>query len=511
LKIKDFVGGFNNHPVLFIGTGISLRYLENSFTWDGLLKKISYELIGNNEYYYDIKSRYEENGDYDYTKIASELQERFNEIVTKDRNGKFKKINDIFYENMEKGRNVSRFKLYISELLKDSYVREDKLPEIAEFKKIRKNIGSVITTNYDNLIEEIFEFKALIGNEILLSNPYGSIYKIHGSVTDPTKIIITDSDYNEFNERYELIRAQLLSLFIHHPIVFLGYNIGDNNIKDILKTIFTYVNPNTSEAEDIRKNFLLIEYEENSNNQEVTDHDIDMKGFSTIRINKIKTDDFIEIYKSISDLVLPVSAMDIRKVQSIVKEIYTGGNIKVSITEDIDSLQNGEKVLAIGSLKTITYEFHTSSEILENYFNIIDESNHQLLKLIDKLKIQSTQYFPILGFNEIQPNSDKFEELKTNQLDKIRVLLKQSQDFNQEYSSIESIIQDDDIPQTKKDIVILYSILKNNIELQDAENYLRNYSDKKTTPYRKVLSVYDYKKYIDIEEDSLEQTQSITN
>jgi len=116
--------------------------------------------------------------------------------------------------------------------------------EIAELKKIRKNIGSVITTNYDKFIEEIFEFNPLIGNNILLSNPYGSVYKIHGCVSDINKIIITSEDYENFLKKYELIRAQLLSLFIHNPIIFIGYNLADENIKNILKTIFTYIEPN---------------------------------------------------------------------------------------------------------------------------------------------------------------------------------------------------------------------------------------------------------------------------
>ncbi|MGY4796389.1 SIR2 family protein [Lysinibacillus fusiformis] len=500
MNIREFIKGFKNHPVVFIGTGISLRYLENSFTWDGLLKHISYELVGSNEHYYDIKSKYEIDGEYDYTKIASELETYFNNVVKSDRNGRFKKINDIFYENMEMGKNISRLKLYISEILRNYSFKDDKLEEIAELKKIRKNIGSVITTNYDSFIEDIFEFKTLIGNEILLSNPYGSIYKIHGSLDEPSKIIITESDYTEFNERYELIRAQLLSLFIHHPIIFLGYSIGDNNIKDILKTIFTYVNPNTEEAEEIRKNFLLVEYEAGSNNQEVTNHDIDMKGFSTIRINKIKTDNFDEIYKGLSDLVLPVSAMDIRKVQSIVKEIYTGGDIKVSITEDIDSLQNGEKVLAIGSLKTIKYDFHTSSEMMENYFNIIDESNHQLLELINKLTIQNSQYFPIFGFGIIQKNIERFEDLKINQIKKINSLLETPVRFEVEHNYIQNILSDAEIPQTKKDLAIIYGILKGNIPLVETEKYLREYEEKKTTDYRKLLCVYDFKKYAEQED-----------
>ena len=163
-----------------------------------------------------------------------------------------------------------------------------------------KNISSVITTNYDSFIEDVFGFTPLIGNDILLSNPYGSVYKIHGSVSYPGDIIITEEDYKKFNHRYELINAQLLSLFIHNPIIFIGYSVTDPDIKRLLKTIFTYVEPNTDLASRIRNNFLLVDYCPGSNNLDVVEHDVDVEGVnSTIRINRIKTDRYFDIYKSI--------------------------------------------------------------------------------------------------------------------------------------------------------------------------------------------------------------------
>ena len=175
---------------------------------------------------------------YVYEQIATQLENDFNQYLKKNRHGKFEYINDIFYENMQKGINISRFKLYLADLLRTAEIKESALDEIAELKKARKNISSVITTNYDTMIEQLFSFNPLIGNNILLSNPYGSVYKIHGCVSQPEKIIITEEDYEEFNCKYELIRAQLLSLFIHNPIIFIGYNIGDKNIKDILRQYF---------------------------------------------------------------------------------------------------------------------------------------------------------------------------------------------------------------------------------------------------------------------------------
>ncbi|MBS5881820.1 MAG: SIR2 family protein [Lachnoanaerobaculum sp.] len=496
MDIFEFVSQFRNHPVLFIGTGMSLRYLSNSYSWDGLLKKISFDLKGSNEFYLDIKSNHYVNGTYKYDTIATYLERKFNSTLVEDRNGKFKNINDQFYQLMENGINVSRFKLYIAEIFSKLEYRDTS--EVTELKKVRKNISSIITTNYDCMLEEIFGFKQLIGNDILLSNPYGSLYKIHGSVNAPDKIIITQDDYEKFSQKYELIRAQLLSLFIHNPIIFIGYSIGDDNIKEILKTIFTYVDADSEAAEKVRSQFLLVEYDPGSSNVDVTEHDIDIEGLSTIRINRIKTDNYSAIYKSLAELQLPVSAMDIRKVQNVVKEIYEGGDIKVRITSDIDDLENSDKVLAIGSRNTITYSYQTAPELMKNYFSIIEEDNNRVLVLIDKLGIQSNQYFPIYAFAKIDPSMTKIEKLKNQQKAKLRGILEQTRTKIQEDNiSIQDILDSEKYAQTYKQTIITCAILERKIPLEDVERYLKEIVNKcwKTTDYRKLLCAYDFMKY----------------
>lgn len=497
MDIKEFVANYKNHPILFIGTGFSLRYLSNSYTWDDLLSKIMFELTENNEVYLDIKSNAQNaDGTFCYEKIATSVEEAFNKTLSNDRDGKFKEINDIFYTNMKNGINISRFKIYISKIFEVLNFHTEKQDEVTALKKVRKNIGSIITTNYDKLIENIFEFNPLIGNNILLSNPYGSVYKIHGCISQPDNIIITENDYLEFGKKYELIRAQLLSLFIHNPIIFIGYNVGDENIRNLLKTIFTYVTPNSKLAEKIKNNFLLVEYEQGSKNLEVYDHDIILEGNTTIRVNKIKTDNFLDIYNSIASIQLPVSAMDIRKVQGVVKEIYEGGSIQVNIVDDIDALKNGEKVLAIGNVNRISYEYQTTGEIMANYFKIIDEDNSQLLSLIDKQRIQKTQFFPIFAFAEINKTISSAEKLKTQQVDKLNTILSSLTKINKKtYTCIQEIMNDKSISVSNKSFSIMYSILNNSISLDDAEYYLINYDIKQSTEYRRILCAYDYMKY----------------
>ena len=293
MDIKDFVSNYHTHPVLFVGTGMSMRYLQKSYSWKSLLEQITVDLTGNDEQFLNIDSRFSG----DCPKMASEIEKIFNQKLEEDRNGKFKNINDIFFEDKRKGIDNSRFKIYISQLLADNSFKPEMLEEIKTLKTIRKNISSVITTNYDNLVEQVFQFDPLVGNNILLSNPYGAVYKIHGSIENPSSIIITAGDYRNFDTKYELIRAQLLSLFMHNPIIFIGYSLTDENIKKLLHTIFSYVNADSETAEKIRNNFLIIERDHGSENTEVIPFDIIVDN-KNIRVNKIKTDNFTAVYQA---------------------------------------------------------------------------------------------------------------------------------------------------------------------------------------------------------------------
>ncbi len=499
MNINTFVSNFKNHPVLFIGSGISMRYLETSYSWDGLLKHISYQLFENEESYLDLKAKYMTGNEVLYEKVASDLEVKFEKIASEDRNGKFKDVNDIFYENMQKNIKLSRLKIYISLLLPNSLKLLETDKEYQELIKIRKNISSIITTNYDQLIENIFGFSPLIGNDILLSNPYGSVYKIHGCVSSVKNIVLTADDYQEFENKYELIRAQLLSLFIHNPIIFLGYSVSDDNIRKILKTIFMYVEPNSQMANKIKSNFLIVEYEKGSKNKVITEYDIILDDGTNLRLNKLKTDDYFSLYKELANLQLPVSAMDIRKVQSVVREIYEGGEVKVEVVGDLDKLKNSDKILAIGNKEHIRYDFQRPGEMMTNYFKLIEEDNYQLLSLIDKHHIQDSQFFPIFGFNKINSDLKTKDRLIDIQLSKLLSIFK-VHNITNSLLSIKDILANDNIAKTYKTSHIIYGVIHKQIDLDDVEKYLKELiieDQSDNTNFRKILCAYDFVRYSD--------------
>lgn len=513
MNIREFINRFQNHPILFIGTGISLRYLENSYSWENLLKTISENISGNVFHFQDLKNQAysHETKSYDYAQVATVLEKELDNeaayVSGKEKANYINQINDVYYTAMEEGVHASRLKIYISQILGNLEYKDGKADEIRQLKKTRKNIACIITTNYDKLIEDIFQFNPLIGNDILLSNPYGSVYKIHGSVDNHNSIVITEDDYREFNSKYDLIRAQLISLFIHNPIIFLGYSISDDNIKQILETIFSYVDYTDELSEKIRSNFLLVEHKPGSKNSEVIEHDININK-TVIRINKLITDDYIQLYEALSNIRLPISAIDVRKVRDIVGDIYKGGNPEdipaVRITEDIEDLDNSDKVLAIGTEKTISYEFRTIREMILDYFSILEENNFQILDTIDKQTINSTQYFPIFAFSKINTGIEKAEELKTNQIKKIeQIKARIPNSCKKECSEIQKIL-DLDISVGKQDYCIIWNVLEDNISLNKFKEFIQSYGKLRnltrqnllgSSDYKRMVCVYDYCKY----------------
>lgn len=503
MDISDFINKYENHPVLFVGTGFSLRYLNNSYSWESLLKAIAFKMKGNNEYFHDLKGKvYDRKSDrHDFMKLASLLQEEFNKIASEPENraNTFKEVNDEYYAKAEKGISSDKFKIFISHLLKDLEINEEKREEIDAIQQLSKNISSIITTNYDQLIEHITSFDPLVGNNILLSNPYGSVYKIHGTVEEPEGLVFTSEDYDDFDERYDLIRAQLISIFVHNPIIFIGYSVNDVNIKKILSTIYKYVQLNSPEAERIRNNFLLVEYMEGSDSLEVLDHDIDVDG-NTIRINKIKTDNYLEIYKAIEGLSLPVTAYEVKRVLNTVKEITSGGSVKVSIADDIDDFKNSEKILAISPVTktTIEYTYKEPSQLIEDYFEILEKKDISLIRLIDNLKIAKSHWFPIYGFSSVFSGLNKLEVLKQQQDRKIEdhisnISCEKYLAFN--FEKISDILDSSQIAESYKIDCLFCLIYHDKIDLDDLENYLKIYTSKRESNYKKLLCLYDLKKY----------------
>lgn len=107
---------------------------------------------------------------------------------------------------------------------------------------VRLNTHTIITTNYDNLIEkaaqENAEFIQVISKDNSL--PYRSaekeIIKMHGDFENEN-FVLREDDYLHYSENFKLIGAYVKSLIATNVVLFIGYSFSDPDVKQI----FTWV------------------------------------------------------------------------------------------------------------------------------------------------------------------------------------------------------------------------------------------------------------------------------
>lgn len=282
-------------PIIFIGSGFSQRY-ANAPTWDGLLEKLASlcPLIPRNYGYY--KQTYS-----DPTKIGSIFAD--------------------FYRDWAWGEGASTFpsdllqatspgnafiKFQASRILHDlgavgnSYGSTELDEEIKALK--RMNPHAIVTTNYDELLEEIFpEYSRIIGQQIL-RQPYlsvGEIFKIHGCVSDPLSMVLTEEDYTEFESDKKYLSAKLLTYFAEHPLLFVGYSATDPNIKSVLYDVDRMVRANFQ----LIPNIYILEYDPSidKNTFPAFDRVLSVAPDREIRIKSIKASNFQWVYECFSN------------------------------------------------------------------------------------------------------------------------------------------------------------------------------------------------------------------
>lgn len=319
MTIRDIVNQFHTTPFLFVGSGLTRRYL-NLPDWRGLLEHFAFEIRGD-EFSFQFYERQAKNCPCKYgilPKAAELIQKEYDEKWFAEET-----IRHACEENMEKIRHgLSPFKAEVAEYLKQIAVPVQEYE--AEINKLsyisEKSIAGVITTNYDLFLESHLQgFVKYIGQSQLIFAPLhgvAEIYKIHGSVEEPDSLIITEQDYQEFDEKRVYLAAKLMTLFVEYPIIFLGYSISDLNIRNIIKSIVNCLDD--SQADILQNRFIFVEYEKGHAGADVSQCTFMLED-RMLQMQKIVLDDFMLLYQ---ELDLKKSKLPVRLLRHFKQELY---------------------------------------------------------------------------------------------------------------------------------------------------------------------------------------------
>ena len=150
--------------------------------------------------------------------------------------------------------------LKIAQLYKDARGEKEYLDKIKETLKhnmvapnaihkciLNLNPCHIITTNYDNLIEQEIEseFKqfAVVREDKDIPNMLypNSLIKMHGDF-ETNNIVLSELDYYNYQKNFPLIRSFVMSLFASKLVVFVGFSFADLNLKMLLNDLHSVLN-----------------------------------------------------------------------------------------------------------------------------------------------------------------------------------------------------------------------------------------------------------------------------
>lgn len=104
---------------------------------------------------------------------------------------------------------------------------------------------AVITTNFDFLLERAYDIKRrpyypiVDEDQLSVSNILQNtrVLKLHGDLNHPSRLVITEEDYDTFLEKYPLICTYMANLLISRTPLFIGYSLEDPDFRQIWQII----------------------------------------------------------------------------------------------------------------------------------------------------------------------------------------------------------------------------------------------------------------------------------
>lgn len=356
-KIKNLLEQSNDLPFLFIGSGISRRYLDLP-DWESLLVKFAQKISGNKYAYqkYENRANLSDAPQGKYPFIAGLIENDFNSIWYDT--SRPDELSQLYEKDILS--SVSPLKIEISDYIQTNSCNfsekyQHELDSLKRLASNEKSVGGIITTNYDTFLDDIFKnFKVFVGQDDLIfsKDSFGisEIYKIHGSVSDLKSLILTDRDYINYSEKYAYLAAKLLTIFVERPIIFLGYSVNDRNIEDILDSILNILTP--EKLDEFKNRLIFIEWGEESKEEEIVTFSKALGNGKHIQMKKIVLNDYSYLYDSLNEKQGKYNVTLLRRIKHDIYKLVSDKevikNVKLVGLEDANSDDDVEFVIGVG-------------------------------------------------------------------------------------------------------------------------------------------------------------------
>ncbi len=225
----------------------------------------------------------------------------------------------------------------------------------------------------------------------------------------------------------------MLTLFAESPIIFLGYSMTDEDVRNIIEDFLSCLS--SEQLKDIRKHFVFVSYKKDEEELLEIERTIITKSGVEIPFVEIQTDNYIKIYEKIGEITPGISPVRVRETRKVVKTIVDQSmtsldaeTIIVGI-DDLDHIDLSSKPLAIAIgykeniLSKYGYGRFGDEQIFEDI--IFDNKNFDSGAMCDERlrRISKNRLLPVYKYvrgRDVPENSKLYDYIQAhNTMEKI--------------------------------------------------------------------------------------------
>lgn len=525
-KIKDEIlnrlKSVSAPPFLFVGSGITQRYV-GAPTWEGLLDHFA-KLSSDSDFAYQMYKNEATRSTH-----VNGVEPKIAELIEGDFNKKWYMSLD-YKDSRTKYADIasngcSPLKIEIADLFKEissQTFREGTDNEIKLLEEVAdKSISGIITTNYDCIIERIFsryKYSKYIGQEELLFQPItgiSEIYKIHGCCLDPNSIVINDKDYQKFNERNAYLVAKLLTIFLEYPIIFIGYKIGDTNIREILTSIAKCLSKEN--LEKLEDRFIFVDWNNTDKPDSISKYEFaNLEDDKSISMTKLFIKDFSILYETLLENKVSYNPRLIKKLKNdiynVVLESTPSKTLNVLMDIEDDRLDEVEAVVGFGVMEQLGYKGYKGIEAKDLFNDVIYNTGFEGKPLNHKAVVEKSlpniikhnQSIPMHKYTkgyEGNLHPSILKHMKTTydayltrcirkDLENEKISQTSIQELKKNYNVIECL---KNIPRMKKEYIDTDELYEFIVEV--CENHMETIPKASRTDLNRLVKIYDFMKY----------------
>ena len=337
------------YPFLFIGSGLSKRYMGTP-SWDELLRRVCDDVLEDKfayaRYLSEAKVAVERGETASELPYVATLMERDvnDALLSFPRFEPFRAANSSWLQG-----GGSPMRLYVADVFRGLSLHASEETDLLSDAGQSK-VSGVITTNYDGLCPCLFpDYVPYVGeDDLLFRDPtYAQeIYQIHGSMDKPESLVITAADYDRFADREKYLAAKLLTIFVEYPVIFMGYSIQDPNIRAILASISRCVGPDR--LGNLQDRMIFVAWKDGA--EPSVGPQLMSFGDQAIGMTNVTIGDFSPIYRALIKSQKLYDTRALRELRgsvfSIVPRLDTKSKTVVaSIDRAIDTLGKDDRVV----------------------------------------------------------------------------------------------------------------------------------------------------------------------